>query len=625
MSSKPSRLTPALPVFLAILALPRLADATATIVIVNQNNPNEGFNDPTSVSPVAGNAGVTIGQQRLVAFHYAAAIWGASLDGTVSISIQSLFTALTCSATSGILGAAGPSIVYANAMFPRPNVWYPGALASQLAGRDISPGTPAIRAQFNSGIGNANCLPSFSWYYGLDGVTGPAQFDLVDVVLHEFGHGLGFTTMTNTDTGAELAPQGQTQALQDVWEFTMFDLTAQLHWNQMTNTQRHDSARRPRKLVWDGANVIGAVPHILTGGTPSLTVLSPSTVAGDYLVGDAQFGPPLPAMPGVTGNLSAPLDAAGSTTGCTTPFRSSIVGTIALIDRSSGPGGCSFVVKVKNAQAAGAIAVVIADDQPGSPPGPMAGSDSTIMIPSVRITQSDGARLRTAVGMGTVTARELMLATPRGADNVNRALLYTPDTYKQGSSVVHTDPIATLLMDPAYNTSLGHKLDLTPYFMKDIGWTVSDPNPAEPIADIALTVGAPSGYKPGNNVSYAVSVKNNGPANAANVLFFGTTPPEITFASSSPDCASGLPCSLGPIATGTTRRFTVTYAVPSSYSGTLPVTLNAAPASRDPVTTNNAVTLNTSKGGGCSSTGGEPTIFAALVLLALLRGRKSTA
>jgi len=227
--------------------------------------------------------------------------------------------------------------------------------------------------------------------------------------------------------------------------------------------------------------------------------------------------------------------------------------------------------------------------------------------------------------MGTVTARELMLATPRGADNVNRALLYTPDTYKQGSSVVHTDPIATLLMDPAYNTSLGHKLDLTPYFMKDIGWTVSDPNPAEPIADIALTVGAPSGYKPGNNVSYAVSVKNNGPANAANVLFFGTTPPEITFASSSPDCASGLPCSLGPIATGTTRRFTVTYAVPSSYSGTLPVTLNAAPASRDPVTTNNAVTLNTSKGGGCSSTGGEPTIFAALVLLALLRGRKSTA
>jgi uncharacterized repeat protein (TIGR01451 family)/uncharacterized protein (TIGR03382 family) len=506
-------------------------------------------------------------------------------------------------------------------------VWFPAALASQIAGRDVSPGNPPIQAQFNSAIGSANCIPTRSWYYGLDGITSASQFDLVDVVLHEFGHGLGFLTITNTQTGQEVAPQGQTQALPDVWEFMMFDLTTQQHWNQMTPTQRAASAIIPRKLVWDGDNVKTAVPQILTGGTPSLTVMSPPSVAGDYLVGDAQFGPPLPPMPGVSGNLSAPLDAAGSTTGCATPFRSSIVGTIALIDRSSGAAGCSFVAKVRNAQAAGAVAVVIADDQPGSPPGPMAGMDPSITIPSVRISKDDGARLRTAVGMGTVTARELMLPTPRGADNANRALLYTPDTYKQGSSVVHTDPIATLLMDPAYNTSLGHKLDLTPYFMKDIGWTVSDLNPAEPIADIALTVGGPSGYKPGNNVSYAVSVTNNGPANASNVLFFSTTPTEITFASSTPDCASGVPCSLGPIATGTTRRFTVTYAVPSSYSGTLPVTMNAAPASRDPVTTNNAVTLNTSKGGGgCSSTGGEPMIPpATLVLLALLRRRKSRA
>ncbi len=627
MSSKPARFFPTLLVlsFLAVLALPRLAGAAASIVIVNQNNPNEGFNDPTTVSPVGGNAGITIGQQRLVAFHYAAAIWGAALDGSVPISIQSLFTALTCSATSGVLGAAGPTTFYTSPNFRYPNVLYPGALASQLVRQDLNPGNPPIRAQFNSAIGTTNCLPVASWYYGLDGMTNTSQIDLVDVVQHEFAHGLGFLTLTNTQTGQEFVPQGQTQPLQDVWEFMMFDLNTGLHWNQMTPAQRAASAVTPRKLVWDGGNVRIAVPQILTGGTPSLMVISPPSVAGDYLVGDAQFGPPLTST-GVTAAVTAPLDAAGSRTGCTPPLPASIRNTIALIDRSSGPGGCSFVAKVRNAWAVGALAVIIADDQPGSPPGSMVGSDPTITIPSVRITRDDGIRLRMALGMGTVTARELMLATPRGADNMNRALLYTPDTYRQGSSVVHTDPIATLLMDPAYNTLQGHKLDLTPYFLQDIGWSLSNPDPLEASADIALTVGAPSGYRAGSNVSYAVSVTNKGPSDAANVLFFSTTPTEITFASSTPDCASGLPCSLGPMATGSTRRFTVTYGVPSSYSGTMQVVMNAAPAARDPVTSNNTVTLNTSKGGGCSSTGGEPMIPpATLVLLALLQRRKSRA
>src|SRR6266851_5178727 len=200
----------------------------------------------------------------------------------------------------------------------------------------------------------------------------------------------------------------------------MFDLNRGLHWNQMTPTERAASARIPRKLVWDGPNVIAAVPQILTGGTPSLRVASPLPgVAGDYLVGDAQFGPPLTSA-GVSGPLSAPLDAAGSRTGCRPPLPSSIVGTIALVDRSSGPGGCTFVAKVRNAQDRGAVAVVVADDQPGSPPGPMPGMDPSITIPSVRISQSDGTRLRNAVGSGSAMAREYMMPIPRGAADGNR-------------------------------------------------------------------------------------------------------------------------------------------------------------------------------------------------------------
>ena len=54
----------------AILAVGAAAPAraAATIVIVNQNDPGVGFNDPTPVAPVGGNPGTTLGQQRLNAF-----------------------------------------------------------------------------------------------------------------------------------------------------------------------------------------------------------------------------------------------------------------------------------------------------------------------------------------------------------------------------------------------------------------------------------------------------------------------------------------------------------------------------------------------------------------------------
>ena len=37
---------------------------SATIVIQNTDSPGVGFNDPTSVPPIGGNAGTTLGQQR---------------------------------------------------------------------------------------------------------------------------------------------------------------------------------------------------------------------------------------------------------------------------------------------------------------------------------------------------------------------------------------------------------------------------------------------------------------------------------------------------------------------------------------------------------------------------------
>ena len=223
-----------------VVAMPRITYGAAKIVIVNANSGSEGLNDPTAATPVGGNAGITVGQQRMIALKYAAAIWGTALNGTITISIQSQFTGLTCSTTSVVLGQAGPA--YADTSGPIPNVLYPGAVANQIVGQDLGHGTPAIVAQFNSGIGTANCQGT-GWYYGFDENTGPGQFDLAEVVLHEFAHGLGFLTFTNGETGQEFVPQGQTQSIQDVWEFMMFDLTAQTHWNRMSAADRQASGR----------------------------------------------------------------------------------------------------------------------------------------------------------------------------------------------------------------------------------------------------------------------------------------------------------------------------------------------------------------------------------------------
>src|SRR4026208_321839 len=83
------------------------AHASVTITIQNADLPGVGFNDPTPVSPVGGNSGTTLGQQRLNAFQMAANIWGASLNSGPPITINASWAALPCSETSGTLGSAG--------------------------------------------------------------------------------------------------------------------------------------------------------------------------------------------------------------------------------------------------------------------------------------------------------------------------------------------------------------------------------------------------------------------------------------------------------------------------------------------------------------------------------------
>jgi hypothetical protein len=457
--SHPSRLAPL--VGAACLALVLLFVGSlhaATITIVNLDDAGEGFNDPTPAAPVGNNPATTRGAQALYVFQYAANIWGSLLPSTVQIRIEANFDPLDCDSVSGVLGSAGPNSLHAdfpNAPFP--GTLYHQALANRLAGSDLDASND-IGITFNSAIGGSDCLPQ-GWYFGVDGEEG-SRIELLPVVLHEMGHGLGFSTSTFAGV--------QIEGLPHVYDRFLFDATQGMHWNEMSEPQRVASAQNCQGLAWDGANVVSAAPSYL-GPKPVLRVDAPASIAGDYEVGLPSFGPAINTT-GVSGSVVLALDGAGVPTNGCEPFTNAaeIAGNIALIDR----GGCTFVQKVLNAQSAGAIGVIVADSTVGCPPAGMGGIDPSIVIPSVRVTQADGLTIKTGLLQGLHAALILDPALRAGADAAGRVLVYTPIPFALGSSVSHwcTSTQPNLLMEPALNPELSDGVDLALQHFADIGW-----------------------------------------------------------------------------------------------------------------------------------------------------------
>ncbi len=471
-----------------LLAAATLANAAATITIVNGNAAGVGFNDPTPVQPIGGNPGNTLGQQRLNAFQYVASIWGSQLDSTVEIKILATFEPLTCTATTAVLGSAGPRAVEVNFPgAPVANTWYHMALANKLAGQDLltaaddpAGGGAEIRARFNSRLGLfSNCLPGSPFYLGLDGQHGTA-IDLVEVLLHEFGHGLGFSTTTFGGDGTQLG-DAQTGFFPSIYDHFAYDNTQGKTWVQMTDAQRAASALNSRQLAWIGANVTAAARNVLSYGSPQMQVIAPATIAGVYQAGAASFGPAL-TTPGVNKQVMPVVENDSLGLACA-PFDAenvrAVKGRVAMVLR----GTCGFTQKVLNAQNAGADAVIVVDNTTATPPDSLGGTDPAITIPAIRVTFADGLTLLSNMRLtpgnrsSTVTVRIGVDASQlAGADKNGHVLLYTPNPYSGGSSVSHWDTSArrNLLMEPAINADLTQFVyapyDLTLPMFKDIGW-----------------------------------------------------------------------------------------------------------------------------------------------------------
>lgn len=130
------------------------------------------------------------------------------------------------------------------------------------------------------------------------------------------------------------------------------------------------------------------------GPTHEVKVNSPTQVS--FAAKGAEFGPAM-TVTGITGSVSTTSPADGCTA-ISTPLS----GKVALIDR----GTCAFTVKALNAQAAGATAMVIANNTGGTETFLMGGTERKVRIPSVMISQNDGASVK-AIASPNATVHKL--------------------------------------------------------------------------------------------------------------------------------------------------------------------------------------------------------------------------
>jgi hypothetical protein len=129
--------------------------------------------------------------QARAAFQYAVDIWAQHITSSVPIRINAQWRELG----ENVLGSAGPPVVLSYE-----GSWYPPALIHAIIGQYARDGQGNIFASTDI---NASFSSQMSWYYGTDGNAPPGTFDLVTVVLHEIGHGIGFYGSFRVDDGEE--------------------------------------------------------------------------------------------------------------------------------------------------------------------------------------------------------------------------------------------------------------------------------------------------------------------------------------------------------------------------------------------------------------------------------------
>ena len=182
-------------------------------------------------------------------------IWSENFASTVPVNVNVKWGS---SSSYGVLASASAKNNFSNFNgAPDKTLYYASALANALAGRDLDPTSPEIEISITS---NA------PWYYGTDGNCPARSFDLVSVILHEIGHGLGFVSGNYYDAFSGFGRVDQP---------TPFDAYAQLpdgrRLADMPSPSLEAGKAMTSDLVWSGENAVkannGIKPKLYTPST----------------------------------------------------------------------------------------------------------------------------------------------------------------------------------------------------------------------------------------------------------------------------------------------------------------------------------------------------------------------
>ena len=193
-----------------------------------------------------------------------------------------------------------------------------------------------------------------------------------DVAAHEWAH--AFTGSTHS-----LVYQWQPGALNEAYSDIFGEAV------DLLNNRGSDSPNTPR--VPGSCSVVG-------GSSPSeVEVLDPPELAGPMDAGGAVFNP-LPPW-NVTGQAELVDDGLGNGSDACQSLDDFTPGRVAVIRR----GDCTFVEKVTHAWTAGAIAVIVVNNQ-GNGVITMGGDSGRLAIPAVLIGQDNGEAIIAALEQG---------------------------------------------------------------------------------------------------------------------------------------------------------------------------------------------------------------------------------
>ena len=182
-------------------------------------------------------------------------IWSENFASTVPVNVNVKWGS---SSSYGVLASASAKNNFSNFNgAPDKTLYYASALANALAGRDLDPTSPEIEISITS---NA------PWYYGTDGNCPARSFDLVSVILHEMGHGLGFVSGNYYDAFSGFGRVDQP---------TPFDAYAQLpdgrRLADIPSPSLEAGKAMTSALVWSGENAVkannGIKPKLYTPST----------------------------------------------------------------------------------------------------------------------------------------------------------------------------------------------------------------------------------------------------------------------------------------------------------------------------------------------------------------------